>query len=130
MILCSGAFDGLHAGHVRYLAAARRLAHDSEPVVVAVAPDSYIRTKGREPRWTQQDRWRTLRAIVGIEPVVQDDFSVTPLINGMKPRLFVKGKDWAGRDLPADVRNACREAGCLIVYVDTDGTHSSQAFAQ
>lgn len=129
MVLCSGAFDGLHAGHVRYLAAARRLAGPEEPVRVAVAPDAYIQThKCRNPHWNQADRWRTVQAVRGVEAFAQPEPSVAETIRHEAPRLFVKGVDWAGR-LPSDVVAACREVGAVIVFVDTDGVHTSDAFA-
>lgn len=128
MVLCSGAFDGLHAGHVRYLGAAVRLAAPGEAVEVAVAPDAYIvSAKRRKPRWVQADRWRTLAAVSGITPIPQQEPSVAALIAGRQPRLFVKGIDWVGK-IPPDVREACRAAGTQIVFVDTDGTHTSDAY--
>lgn len=128
MILCSGAFDGLHAGHVRYLAAAQRLAHPGEPVVVLVATDGYIAdAKRRKPRWPQADRWRTIQAIAGLTAVPSTSASVAADIKAQLPRLFVKGIDWVGK-LPDDVREACKTAGTQIVFVDTDGTHGSDAY--
>lgn len=128
MVLCSGAFDGLHAGHVRYLAAAKKLAQPDEPVEVAIAPDDYVVTKtDKKPRWSQSDRWRTVLELKGLNPLPQPEASVADTIKRSQPRVFVKGIDWAGK-LPADVVTACREVGALIVYVDTDGTHASAAY--
>jgi cytidyltransferase-like protein len=129
MVLCSGAFDGLHAGHVRYLAAACRLAREGEEVVVAVAPDAYItQEKKRNPRWTQADRWRTVQAVDGVHALVQGEPSVADTIRTKKPRLFVKGIDWA-KSLPPDVLSACEDVGTLVVFVNTDATHTRDAFA-
>ena len=126
MILGSGCFDGLHAGHVRYFSAMKKLVHEGETVYVAVAPDSYIDThKNRKPRWSQPDRWRTVLEC-GVHPITQESPSVADVVLKYKPRLFVKGADWAGK-LPDDVVEACREAGTMIVYVHTPGTHTSEA---
>lgn len=126
MILGSGCFDGLHAGHARYLAALKRLAHPGEPVYVAVAPDAYIDAhKKRRPHWSQADRWRAVLEC-GVRAIPHQEPSVAAEILRLRPRVFVKGSDWAGR-LPADVLDACREAQTLIVYVETPGTHTSEA---
>lgn len=129
MILCSGAFDGIHAGHVRYLAAAAALKDSTTDVlVVSVAPDSYIvNVKQRQPYWTQSDR---LLAVQGLETVdaaiCQPTESVASVIRQYRPRLFVKGEDWQER-LPEDVLTACNDCGTIIAYVETPGRHVSES---
>jgi len=117
MILCSGSFDGLHAGHVAYLACAAALKREpSEHVLVSVAPDTY-QPHGHPPRWSQGDRRDTVQAIRDVDVAVCDE-QITPaeLIRVRHPRLFVKGDDWVGR-LPPDVIRACDEVKCPIVYI-------------
>ena len=128
MILASGCFDGLHAGHVAYLNAAKSLAQEGETLIVAIAPDDYIRTdKGREPYWGQEQRAVVVSELHAVSNVrTPRDVSAAMTIRQIEPRLFVKGSDWAGR-LPADVVDACRDVGCLIVYVETPGKHTSEA---
>lgn len=128
MILTSGAFDGIHAGHVRCLHAASSLRCGEEEFCVVVAPDAYIRAaKDREPFWSQADRMAAVQAIAGVDRVM-GDVQQTPseMIRRERPRLFVKGADWAGK-LPTPLMDACRETGTMIVYVDTPGRHVSEA---
>ena len=124
MILCSGCFDGLHAGHVAYLEAGKALCEQDELLVVAVAPDAYIEaSKGRQPFWSQTDRVRTVNALGCVDAAVaQDTPSVAPLIYDKLPRIFVKGPDWVGR-LPEDVQRTCEKVGCAMAFVDTPGRH-------
>jgi len=128
LILCSGAFDGLHAGHVRYLLAAASFKNPDEALHVSVAPDAYIRReKNREPYWTQEERCLAVSGIAGVDEAWPDQ-NMTPAdyIRKIQPRAFVKGSDWFGK-LPQDVIDACALAGTLIVYVDTPGRHTSEA---
>lgn len=127
MILTSGAFDGLHAGHVQYLEAAKALCEGDELLVCAIAPDEYIvQTKGRKPYWHQADRLRTVTALGCIDAAIpQQRQSVADLIEHHRPRLFIKGPDWEGR-LPEDIHAACELVGTSIGYVDTPGTHVSE----
>ena len=127
MILCSGAFDGLHAGHIRYLRAARDV-DPSQMLRVAIAPDTYISSaKGRVPFWSQEDRAITVWAVDCVDGVIiQHDDTVAQVIINYRPRYLVKGADWRGR-LPTDVKAACHEVGAEIVYVDTPGRHVSEA---
>ena len=125
MILASGAFDGLHSGHVAYLAAASAL-DDSLPLVVAIAPNLYIRAcKCREPRWEQRERAETVAALkVVAETVEHPELSIAGVIRRLRPRIVVKGSDWAGK-LPADVVAACVEVGAVVRFVDCERTHGA-----
>lgn len=127
MVLATGAFDGLHAGHVRYLARAEALCGPGEPFYVAVAPDQYIeQVKQRTAHWSQRERAETLRYC--IKGAVLEQLELTPaaLIRRLRPRLLVKGQDWNGR-LPDDVRAACAAVRCAVIYVDAPGRHVQDA---
>ena len=127
MILTSGAFDGVHAGHVAYLEAAKALCEGDELLVCAIAPDSYIeQAKGRKPYWHQADRLHTVTALGCIDAAIpQHEQSVADLITQYRPRLFIKGPDWEGR-LPEDIQRACDEVGTVVGYVATPGRHVSE----
>ena len=127
MILCSGCFDCLHAGHTRYLAAARAL-DPAALLVVAVAPDAYIEAvKGRRPYWSQVGRMQTVASLSGVDGVIaQKEPSVATLIRQLGPRWFVKGPDWR-ETLPSDVIAACESVGCEMVFTDTEDRHTSEA---
>lgn len=127
MVLCSGCFDGLHAGHVRYLTQARALS-PTETLCVAIAPDDYIRTtKGREPFWSQPERTETVLALGLVDRTLwQAEATPASLILAHRPRYFVKGPDWKDR-LPEDVLAACQAVGCQIRFTDTPGRHTSEA---
>ena len=127
MILCSGAFDGLHAGHIRYLQAACRK-RDRHSLVVAIAPDRYIREfKHRAPYWSQADRALTVWALACVDRVIiQRASSVADVIRTEHPSYFVKGEDWRDR-LPENVLAACQESGTKIVFVNAPGRHVREA---
>jgi cytidyltransferase-like protein len=128
VILTSGAFDGVHAGHVDYLNAAKALCDDNEILVCAVAPDEYIiKAKKRQPFWHQADRLRTIHALESVDAAIpQISTSVVQIIERYRPRLFVKGPDWDGR-LSEEIVQACDRIGCAIAFVDTEGRHTSEA---
>jgi cytidyltransferase-like protein len=131
VILCSGVFDGLHAGHVRYLQAATQIfGPHTAKIYVAVADDAYIRRhKQREPRWTLAERVHTVEALACVfEALVHGPDGAADAIRNVKPEFFVKGEDWRGR-IPADVQKACDDVGTEIVFVNTPGRHSSEAYA-
>ena|SRR3990167_499636 len=120
MVLASGSFDGVHEGHRAFLAAALRVCGPQDRLVVAVAPDDYIRReKHREPVWPIGERLAMVRRCPGVAVTVPHGTTgAADVIRELRPRLFVKGIDWVAR-LPEDVRLACHAVGCLVVYVDS-----------
>ena len=130
MILCSGCFDGLHAGHVRYLAAASALRVGDERLIVAVAPDVYVATvKRRVARWPVAERARVLIALRSVDEVVtHSETGAADQILALKPRLFVKGEEWAGH-VPGDVLDACRDVDARLLFVHTPGRHTADALS-
>lgn len=124
MILCSGCFDGLHAGHVAYLAAAKAMCAPGEELVVAIAPDSYIREqKGREPFWPIDQRLFTVSALRMVDRAVEQWSSLAWAVDALKPRVLVKGTEWRGK-LPKDLI----DNGIPVVFVPTEGArHTSEA---
>lgn len=120
MILCSGVFDGLHAGHVAYLNAAKTLTYPGEAFAVAVASDAYVQWhKQRTPIWTLRDRIAVVFALALVDRVMaHGDDGAADAIRASRPRIFVKGKDWEGR-LPNAVVLACHDVGCAIAFVES-----------
>jgi cytidyltransferase-like protein len=114
-ILLDGCFDPLHAGHVRYLRAARKAFSDWR-LVVAVASDADIREKGREPLFGQMSRCAVVDGIQGVDYVLAKDRPLHEVISALKPAALVKGQDWEGK-LDPEVMTACALNDVHIVYL-------------
>src|SRR3989338_9195932 len=93
IVFTNGCFDLLHAGHVDYLARARRFGH---VMVVGLNSDRSVRKlKGRgRPVYSAADRARLLTALACVDYVVVFD-QETPLrlICVLRPHVLVKGAD-------------------------------------
>lgn len=107
VVFTNGCFDILHAGHVRYLEAAKK---KGDILVVGLNSDSSVRRikgKGR-PLVPQQDRAEVLAGLEAVDYVVvfsEDD--PLALISELVPDVLVKGSDWKpGRIIGADVVKA------------------------
>lgn len=129
MILCSGCFDGFHAGHVAYLRQVAKVASDrGEPWAIAVASDDYVRkAKRRAPRWTYDERVSVLLSLrLSPEPqiVAHGKDGAAEAITVMRPSRFLKGSDWKDRMPEKDVA-ACRAVGAEISFTSVYGAHSS-----
>jgi D-beta-D-heptose 7-phosphate kinase / D-beta-D-heptose 1-phosphate adenosyltransferase len=102
VVATGGCFDLLHAGHVRLLAAARRL---GDCLVVCVNSDRSVRRlKGPgRPVVGQDDRAAVLAALSTVDAIVvfeEDD--PTAVLRRIRPHLWVKGGDYAGLPLPEE----------------------------
>jgi cytidyltransferase-like protein len=123
--MVDGAFDPLHRGHIEYFRAAAAL---GSPVLCNVASDRYVQTK--HPTLLPEDqRAAVVDAIRYISYTHINRFDTETILRELRPRQYVKGKDWDGR-LPAEQVAICREHSIEIVYLDTMLDSSSRLLQQ
>jgi D-beta-D-heptose 7-phosphate kinase/D-beta-D-heptose 1-phosphate adenosyltransferase len=101
--LTNGCFDLLHCGHVEYLMAANKKAHEMGlPLLVAInSDDSVRRLKGAgRPINTLVDRAKVLRALRCVDAVTYFDAD-TPLalVKIVKPHLLIKAMDYLTKEI-------------------------------
>ncbi len=95
-VFTNGCFDLLHLGHVRYLQDARAL---GDFLVLALNSDSGVRRlKGEgRPLVPEQERAEILAALSCIDYItIFEEPTAGPLVELLKPRIYVKGGDYAG----------------------------------
>jgi rfaE bifunctional protein nucleotidyltransferase chain/domain/rfaE bifunctional protein kinase chain/domain len=115
VVATSGCFDLLHAGHVGMLRAARSL---GDHLVVLLNSDSSVRRlKGpSRPLQPASDRAELLAGLRMVDDVaVFDEDTPVGALRVLRPDVFVKGGDYAYRDL-AEVE-AMRSLGGEVVVV-------------
>ena len=94
IVFTNGCFDILHAGHVRYLAQARRL---GDVLIVALNTDRSVRAiKGpHRPVVGQEERAFVVAGLESVDYVTFfDDETPLSLIEALQPDILVKGGDW------------------------------------
>lgn len=90
----NGCFDLLHAGHVAYL---REASQQADCFVLALNSDESVRTiKGpSRPVLDEQDRISVLSALECVDYItVFDTENVIPLLDVLRPEVYVKGGDY------------------------------------
>jgi cytidyltransferase-like protein len=124
--MVDGAFDPLHHGHVEYFrAAAERF---DVPLLCNVASDRYVSQK-HPPLLAEDHRAAIVDAIRYISYTHVNRFDTETILRELRPRYYVKGRDWEGR-LPADQVTICRECGIEVVYLNTMLDSSSRLLKQ
>ncbi|MHC5010241.1 MAG: D-glycero-beta-D-manno-heptose 1-phosphate adenylyltransferase [Planctomycetota bacterium] len=94
IVFTNGCFDVLHAGHVRYLQAARA---EGDVLVVGLNSDDGVRRlKGSDrPVNGLEDRLAVLSALAPVDHIVVfDEDTPRRLIEELRPDVLVKGEDW------------------------------------
>ena len=123
--MVDGAFDPLHRGHIEYFRAASAL---GAPVLCNVASDRYVRSK-HPPLLPEDQRAAVVDAIRYISFTHVNQFDTETVLRELRPRFYVKGRDWDGR-LPPEQVAICSDHGIEVVYLDTVLESSSRILQQ
>jgi D-glycero-beta-D-manno-heptose 1-phosphate adenylyltransferase len=133
MVFTNGCFDILHAGHVRYLQAAKALGRslvvglNSDASVVAIKPQQ----PGLPPRpiVPENQRAEVLAALKSVDAVVIfSESTATQLISILKPDIYVKGGDYQRSTLPE--APAVQAVGGKISLIEIEVPSSTSAIVK
>jgi len=129
--LCHGCFDLVHIGHVDHLQVASTLA---DLVVVSVSSDPVCAKAPGRPAFGLRDRMDFLAALALVDFVVPSlAETAVPVIEAVRPDVFVKGADYAWMDtgdhegLAAERAAVEAAGGRLELTVASAQHHSSTA---
>jgi rfaE bifunctional protein nucleotidyltransferase chain/domain len=95
VVFTNGCFDILHAGHIRYLAAARS---EGDALVVGLNSDASVKSikTDNRPIIPEEQRAEVLAGLWCVDYVTLfDEPDPLALIEAVKPDVLVKGADWA-----------------------------------
>ena len=123
VVFTNGCYDILHAGHIRFLTAARKL---GEVLVVALNSDKSVHEiKGPlRPLVPQAERAEMLAALECVDFVtIFNESEPYKIIKALLPNVLVKGGDWApDKIIGADVVKASGGKVKTIRYVKGKST--------
>ena len=130
LVLTNGCFDLLHAGHVRYLQAARALGN---ALAVAINGDDSARVlKGEgRPLNTESDRAEIVAALECVDyAVLFPEVRATRLIERVRPSIYVKGGDYTSASLHREERAALEKIGAEIRILPFEPGHSTSGLIE
>jgi len=130
LVLTNGCFDLLHAGHIRYLQAARAL---GDALAVAINGDESVRVlKGEgRPLNTESDRAEIVAALACVDFVVTfPEVRVTRLIEKVRPAVYVKGGDYTPASLHPEERATLEKVGAEIRILPFEPGHSTSGLIE
>jgi rfaE bifunctional protein nucleotidyltransferase chain/domain len=124
IVFANGIFDLLHAGHVRYLQAAR---DEGDILVVGVNSDASTRKlKGDgRPILTERARAALVAALAAVSYVVIfDEPDVRSLLRELQPNVHAKGTDYSAESVPE--RDVAEALGIRVAIVGDPKKHSTR----
>jgi len=123
LALANGCFDLLHAGHVRYLKAAKA---EADLLLVAINSDASVRAlKGEgRPLQTEEDRLEIIASLECVDFVTLfDEISLEAVIEIVEPDVHCKGTDYTPETVPE--RKTVLQHGGRIAIVGDPKDHDT-----
>ena len=123
VVFANGAFDLLHAGHVRYLEAARA---EGDWLIVAVNSDASVaRAKGAgRPIVPEAERLEIVAALGCVDVVLGfEEDSPAKLLEEIQPDVHAKGTDYTSESVPE--RSVVASYGGRTVIVGDAKQHAT-----
>ena len=127
IVATNGCFDLLHAGHIRYLKAAR--ARGDVLVVGLNGDESVHKLKGPgRPINNESDRAEVLAALESVDLVaIFPELRATRFIELVRPDVYVKGGDYSSETLDNEERTVLKKIGAKIDIVPFEKGYSTSA---
>lgn len=124
IVFANGVFDLLHAGHIRYLQAARL---EGDLLVVGINSDASTRNlKGEgRPILTERARAALVSSLAAVDYVVIfDEPDVNSLLRELHPDVHAKGTDYTADTVPE--RELAGMLGIRVAIVGDPKRHSTR----
>lgn len=97
VVLCHGAFDLFHPGHLEHLEAAKKL---GDILVVSITKDEFIKKSVNSPFYNENIRAKFLSNISLIDFVcLSESGSAIKTLGILKPNIYCKGEEYKKKDL-------------------------------
>jgi len=128
IVFTNGCFDLLHPGHIYCLTKA---SHLGDFLIVGInSDDSVRRLKGlNRPLIPEDERALMLAALACVDAIVIfDEDTPVSLIRSLHPHVFIKGSDYAKKEIPE--RAAVNSYGGKIEFVELKPGWSTTGFLE
>jgi rfaE bifunctional protein nucleotidyltransferase chain/domain len=125
LVATNGCFDLLHAGHVRYLQAARAL---GDFLAIGLNGDNSVRElKGTgRPVTTETDRAEILAALECVDLVtIFPETRATKFLAAVRPAVYGKGGDYTSETLDEEERAILKKIGTEIRIIPFETGYST-----
>ncbi len=96
VVLCHGAFDLMHAGHIRHM---QRAKAEGDVLMVTVTGDAYVNKGPGRPVFNELLRVEYIAALACVDFVaINPDVTAVEAIHKIQPDIYAKGSDYRSHD--------------------------------
>ncbi len=119
VVMCHGAFDVIHYGHIAHFEEAKKL---GDVLIVSVTSDKFINKGPNRPFFNEDIRLKTLSSLQVVDHVVISNSDVAiSNISKIKPNIYCKGPDYKNNkeDITGNIKreiNAVNKVKGQIAY--------------
>ena len=115
-----GTFDGLHAGHVAYLKAARL---QGDCLIVTLTAGRWVNKGPGRPIFSDEERLAMVRELRCVSlALLADEVGPETMIRMIRPNVYCKGREYEGR-LPEQA--LVESLGGRVAFIDAQPVYSS-----
>ena len=129
-IVVGGTFDIIHLGHIKFLWAAKKLAENSELIVIIARDSTVKRLKKREPIFSERERLEIVKNLKPVDKAVlgKNTDNLLDILIDLKPDILALGYDQGFSE--AEISRWAKEHGLSLKVVrlpkfEFDGLRSS-----
>lgn len=131
VVLCHGAFDLVHPGHINHLEEAKKI---GDILIVTITADRFLKKHLHSPLYNENERLDFLQKLKFIDHVfVIDDETAIPAIQAFRPHFYCKGKEYKKDDNIGNLQKekiTAKKHNCEIIYIGKNVKSSSKIFAE
>ena len=118
VVVASGGFDPIHAGHIRLLQGAKKL---GDELIVVINNDNWLKLKKGYVFMPQKERKEIIEALGCVDRAVltrhspkTNDISICVALKELKPDIFANGGDRVKKNIPEV--SLCKKIGCSMIF--------------
>ena len=125
IVLCHGAFDIVHIGHINHFKEAKKY---GDILIVSITADSYIKKGPNQPYFKSYDRANFLLSLKLVDYIyISHSETGEDPIKLFKPNYYIKGIDYLNQNDDQNLRKeklACKKYNTKII-ITSSSKHSS-----
>src|SRR6056300_2085405 len=96
IVLCHGAFDVIHPGHLKHLESAKKL---GDILIVTITADKYLRKHLHSPLYSEKERLKFLKSLKIVDyAFIADSNTAIPSLKEFEPHYYCKGLEYKEKD--------------------------------